>query len=240
MKQIIKILNCLMLLFLLTAEDCGPGYKESTPVDNRNTFFEEIESDFIKDELSSETLQAFEKKAEQKLMDLNDYLNIYADPKTSKEFRIQAKEMISKFFMADYDIELYFNKLGLAEDTVDIILVDVTDGSWIESGIISIITEKSFSRISAPEYAGITLIKQQIINKNSGLKKEINIPIRTKAIKANTKFGNETLEVWKVFLETLSLKFQLIDYFCSRQAALSCPTFTVGKESPGNTGHRAS
>lgn len=201
MKQIVKILSFLMLLFLLTAEDCGPGYKESTPVENRNTFFEEVESDFITNELSDETLHAFEKNVEQKLIDLNDYLNIYADSKASKEFRIQAKEMIGKFFMTDENIELYFNKLGLAEDTVDIILVNTADGSWIESAISSITIEKSFSRISAPEYAGITLIIQQIINKNSGLKEEINIPIRTKAIKTNTKFGNDTLEVWKVFLE---------------------------------------
>jgi hypothetical protein len=200
MKQIVKILSFLMLLFLLTAEDCGPGYKEPTPADNRNSFFEEIESDFINDQLSTESLKAFEKKAEQKIMDLNDYLNIYADPKGSEEFRIQAREMIGKFFMADDDIELYFNKLGLAEDTADIILVNATDGDWIESGIVSVTTENNFSRISPSEYAGTTLIKQQIINKKSGLTEEIHLSIRTNIKKTNTKFGNDTLEVWKVFL----------------------------------------
>lgn len=190
-----------MLLVLLTAEDCGVSYNEPAPAEKRTDLFQDIETNFTNDNLPDENLKAFEKRAEEKLIDLNDYLNIYADPSSSKEFRIQARKMIRQLFISEGDINLLYKSLEIIEDSVDVILINKTDRNFFQTEVKSITIEKKFNKVSDSEYIGETLLRQQINIKKSDSENEINTPIRMKAIKTFSEFGDETLEVWKVFFE---------------------------------------
>ena len=101
MRLFTQILSFLLLLVLLTAEDCaGPSesYKAEMKERQISEMYQSIENDFINDELSMKSLDAFEKRAIQKLKDISDYINIYADTSLSVQFRIQAGQMIKESF----------------------------------------------------------------------------------------------------------------------------------------------
>ena len=92
-----------MLLVLLTAENCSNNNVADRNDQKLNSMFTNIENDFVNDELSEVALSAFEKRAIQKLKDISDYINIYADTSLSVQFRGQAKQMIE----ADFVMEIF-------------------------------------------------------------------------------------------------------------------------------------
>ena len=97
MRLFTQILSFLMLLVLLTAENCGgpnESYKAELKEKQISDAYLNIENEFIKDELSTEDLNAFEIRAIQKLKDLSDYINIHADTSISVQFRKQAKQIM--------------------------------------------------------------------------------------------------------------------------------------------------
>lgn len=194
-----------MLLFLLTAETCGDGNVEITKEDRLSGMFQNIEDEFVNEELTSETLNAFEKRAVQKLNDLTDYLNIYANPDLDKQFRMQAKEMVRELFNSESDIQNFYIELELVEDTTNRILYNLSlkNEDFYKTVIDSIIVTENFRRQTLSKYEGELRFSQKVfrilpndtILMGSFLRHSEIITIKTEK-----EFGSETQTVWEVYL----------------------------------------
>ena len=205
MRLFTQILSFLLLLVLLTAENCGgPGEssKAELKVKQISDEYQNIENEFIKDELSVEDLNAFEIRAVQKLMDIADYININADTAISVQFRKQANQMIRENFVDDYNVKIFYNNLEILEDTVNTTLFYLKNGGLFKTEFNSIEITNNFQKGSDLEYSGEILFNQRISFLNGADTVLVNFPrrIRMLAVKTGKSFGNETQEVWKVYL----------------------------------------
>ncbi len=71
MRVFFKIAIYLLLLMLLTAEDCGDSYSGAQQSElNEMKMFDELQGSFVSEELDAESLLALEKRAVQKLQEL--------------------------------------------------------------------------------------------------------------------------------------------------------------------------
>ncbi len=200
MRQLFKILSFFMLLFLLTAEDCADGNVEVTREEKLSGMFQDIENDFVNEELTYETLHAFEKRAIQKLNDLADYLNIYADANLSEEFRLKAREMILGSFNSEMDLQTYFKSLGFIEDTTNKVLyLSIDEGVFITE--IDSINTIDFFHKTILGYSGTFQFSQKIFSVNSTdtiVVKAFNCDLETIISKNRKQFGDNFQDVWEV------------------------------------------
>ncbi len=192
-----------MLLFLLTAEDCADGNIEETREDKLSGMFQDIENDFVNEELTYETLHAFEKRAIQKLNDLADYLNIYADTNLSEEFRLQAREIILGSFNSEMDLQTYFKSLGFIEDTENTILYLSKDEGVFITEIDSVNTVDFFHKNNYSSYIGKLQFSQNIVRVTSTdtvVAKTFNCNLEITISKNKKQFGDNFQNVWEVNL----------------------------------------
>lgn len=205
MRQLSKILSFLMLLVLLTAETCSDGNVEVTREERLSGMFQNIEDEFVNEELRPETLNAFEIRALQKLNDLTDYLNIYANPDLDKQFRMQAKQMVRESFYSEFDIQNFYMELELVEDTTIQILYNSSfkNKGFYKTEFDSIIISQNFQRQTFSQYKG----ELQFLQKEFRITRTDSILIRTTirysgiiAQKTEKEFGSEIQPVWEVFL----------------------------------------
>ena len=203
MRQFFKILSFLMLLFLLTAEDCADGSTEITREEKLSGMFQNIENDFVNEELSFETLYAFEKRAIQKLNDLADYLNIYADTSLSEEFRLQAREMILGSFNSEMDLQAYFKSLGFIEDTENGILYFSKEKKSFITEINAINTKVFFHKKTLSSYTGTLQFFQKVLRITSTdtvVANTFNLDLEIVVLKNKKEFGDNVQDVWEVNL----------------------------------------
>jgi len=205
MKLFTQILSFLMLLVLLTAENCGgPGesYKAELKEKQISDEYQNIENEFIKDELSIEDLNAFEIRAVQKLNDIADYINIYADTSISLQFRKQANQMIWENFFEKNDVKNFYKNLEILDDTLNTTLFYLKYGRLFETEFNSIEISNHFQKESGLEYSGEIQFNQRISLLNQADTVVINFPRRISmlAVKTEKNFGNKTQEVWDVYL----------------------------------------
>lgn len=192
MKRYLKILSWLTLILLITDEKCSET--GSSSVQPREDVYQTIQNEFTKDEISTETRMAFEKRAVQKLKDLVDYINIYADTSYSAEFREQAKQMIKDAFLSEQDVLPFITELGLMEDSTSQVLF-TDSGSQFQTSADSIIISKEFQLTAEDDYEG-----EISFNFSAG---EITSTERIKIVvrKALKQFGETSIYVWEVFFE---------------------------------------
>lgn len=205
MRQLSKILSFLMLLFLLAAETCSDSNVEVTREDRLSGIYQNIENVFINDELTPEILSAFEKRAIQKLNDLTDYMNIYANPDLDKQFRMQAGQMVRESFYSESDIQNLYRELELVEDTTTQILFSsgFKNGGFYKTDVDSIIITENFRRQTFSTYKG----ELRFLQKEFRITSVDSLLIRTSirhseiiAIKTGKEFGSEIQTVWEVYL----------------------------------------
>ncbi|GEM_PF-1891368 len=122
MKDYSKILIFLMLLCLLTSEDCSNLGSEQSFETRQKDFYEELENELKSENLTSEKLMAYEKQSLQMIEDLLDYLNIYSDRNIPVEFRLQAKGMIQETFLSETDLDSFYTNINVSEDKTGKIL----------------------------------------------------------------------------------------------------------------------
>lgn len=192
-----------MLLVLLTAENCGDSNTVVTKEDRMSGMFQNIENEFINNELTPDILNAFEKRAIQKLNDLADYLNIYAQPNLDKEFRIQAVQMVRELFYSESDIPNFYKELELVEDTAARILYSSKNGGTFKTEINSIKVTRNFQKQSVSNYAGELRFTQKVFCITSGDTVLTNTYTRRSKIfvlKTKKEFGSEIQNVWEVYL----------------------------------------
>ncbi len=204
MKLLTQILSFLMLLVLLSAENCG-GPSESYKVEMKerqiSDMYQSIENDFIKDELSIEDLNAFEKRAVQKLKDVADYININADTGISIQFRKQANQMISENFVEQKDLKIFYKNLEILDDTLNTTLYYLKQGELFKTEFKSMEITNHLQKESELKYSGEIQFTQRISYLNQSDTVEISNPRRINmlAVKTGKNFGNETQEVWEVY-----------------------------------------
>lgn len=203
MRQFFKILSFFMLLFLLTAEDCADGNVEVTREEKLSGMFQDIENDFVNDELDYISLNAFEKRAIQKLNDLADYLNIYADVNLSEEFRLQAREIILGSFNSEKELQSYFKSLDFIEDVENTVLYLSTDEGVFITEIDSVNTKDFFHKNNYSSYTGKFQFSQNIVRVTSTDTVVVNTSkfhLEIIVSKSEKKFGNISQNVWEVNL----------------------------------------
>ena len=206
MNQIFKIAASLMLLVLLTAEDCSDSSYETTRVDKLSVMFSEIEDDFVNDELTQETLSAFEKRAGQKLYDIVDYMNIYSDTSLYIQFRKQAKQMIQKNFNTTYDELKFYITLGLVEDSLNAVIYYSENLKAFKTSISSSSITEHLQLNSISEYSGQIEFTQEVVFENSTGIIETNTfqrQLQILSLKTSKVFGDKTEEVWEVYFGML-------------------------------------
>jgi len=203
MRLLTKILSFLMLLVLLTAEDCGNNSGVITKEERLTGVFRNIEDDFAKDELSDEILSAFEKRAIQKLKDITDYINIYADTSLSVQFRSQANQMIQENFYEKGDVNDFYERLELLEDTVNGVLYHSGNVRTFKTAVDSINISDRLRLKSGSNYIGEIQFSQKIYLINSADTVATNTSqcrLNILAIKTRKNFGDKTEDVWEVYL----------------------------------------
>lgn len=191
-----------MLLFLLTAEDCSDNSIEITREEKQSELFQNIENEFLEDELTPEILSAFEKRGIQKLSDLADFINIYADTSLSVEFRLQARQMISKSFRSENDLQNYCQCFSFFVDTTSELLSYSENAASFYTEIDSVIITESFQKITSSGYFGALQFSQTIFKLSSGetILSKSKRQLEIFAIKTEKEFGTNSAEVWEVYL----------------------------------------
>ena len=195
MKNYTKILAFIALLFLLTAEDCGPGLTEAEQSETfENQLFIELENRFVADELAAENLVALEQRAVQKFNELNDFMKICSDSSLNVQFRKQARQMITESFVSEKEVQRFFRSLQLLED-LDRYLLYYSNGEPVRTALKLHGLDKPFA-YSATEYKTQLKYHFHDTDKFLGVR-------ATKNIKA---FGDERLFVWELFFEPNEVK----------------------------------
>jgi hypothetical protein len=211
MRLFTQILSFLLLLVLLTAEDCaGPSesYKAEMKERQISEMYQSIENDFINDELSMKSLDAFEKRAIQKLKDISDYINIYADTSLSVQFRIQAGQMIKESFPENTYVQKFFNSFELQEDTVNGFLYHTGNLQTFRTAIDSVVISDRLTLKSVSNYTGTIQFTQKTVLINSTdtiVSNSFRCRLNIMAIKTRKNFGDKTEDVWEVYLGEIQL-----------------------------------
>jgi len=185
MKRYFIIPGALLAFILFSAKSC-----EDTEENRRLEEVALMETiDSVKDEfgaeyLNEESLFAFEQKAKQKLRDYADYLNIANDSSLDSAFRIQAATMTD---------ELFYSR------NVPVITKHSTFSIFIDS--IHVI--EPLHRSASSEYQGVLGFRLELREYAAG-DTVITGPawkiIDMVAAKTTSRFGNDSLSIWKVFL----------------------------------------
>ncbi|MEN8118531.1 MAG: hypothetical protein ABFS16_16225 [Bacteroidota bacterium] len=196
MEKYFKILSLIMLLFLLTAEDCADNGELSREAE-MTEMFNKIESEFRSDEPESELLDAFEKRAIQILVDLNDYLSLYSQKDIAPEFRKQANHLINGFFVKESDVQDFYKILNLKEDTVNSLLL-YPEQIWTTT-FDSVLISNRLVKNDNTTYLGEISFTQKEYS-DSVLINSFNRQMELVLMKAEKQFGSKTEEVWEVYL----------------------------------------
>jgi len=195
MNEWFKIGAFVLLLFLLTAEDCSNRVSEPSQENQSSQLFLDLENKFEKEQLQPEELVAFEKRSIQMLADLIDYINIYADSGISKEFRLQTRQMIAEFFLNDSEVDSLFTTLNLVEDKKRNILLS-NEGKPFQLKLDSCSLSENLSPQSNQIYLGRIEFN---LSSNSSVLNSPGNAINVKLLKSPKQFGTDSMDVWGIF-----------------------------------------
>lgn len=180
-----------MLLMFLTAENCSKNYSESQQAERIEIkIYQELEDNFMSEKMDTEQLKALEKRAVQKVQELVDYLNIYADSGLDVQFRKQARQMISELFVSNQDLQGFMMKHKVMEDVGKSVLLN-TEGESVKFKVGPVHLLAAFNPDENSNYKSRLTYQFQ----NS------NISLGVLATKTTKSFGNEKLDVWELFFE---------------------------------------
>ncbi len=204
MKQLLKIGSFLLLLFLLTAEDCSEQTAELSYEERKTAMFQDIENDFAENELMPEVLSAFEKRSIQKLKDISDFINIYADSAFSEPFREQGRIMIEQNFQNHRNVQTFYTNFGFNEDSVKSILYSNQKQGIVKVKIGSVVISEHLKLESDSKYFGkihfvIELFTSTNVN-NKIIIGKYPAQIEILATKVDKYFGDKRENVWEIFL----------------------------------------
>jgi hypothetical protein len=209
MKRYLFVFCTLMAYLLFCSKSCESP--ESDTVDNREIELtqirDSIKNEFESEELTKTTLQAFEIKATEKLIDFSDFLNLYSDNEIDDTLKDQVRQMISELFISEnvrmkISLSPEANKKGLKLS--EFFMTEFTqDYDSINFRIDSINVLQPLRRKDELCYAGILGFSLTINGFSSSavnFKQTQALKVEMMVVKVEKSFGADTLNVWKVFL----------------------------------------
>lgn len=205
MRGFLKISLLLVLYVLFSAKSCSDSeLKESRHeemvIATRDSIINELDTEF----LSEETLFLAQKTAEQKLLDLADFLNIYYQNDLDTAFKKQTARMILDIFInEDVEVMLGTNKRANQLLTVKQLLKSDYGRDFINSTFLfdSLNISEALYRLDEKTYFGRLNFNHSLIAYRS-MDTLIIEPFNSKAdfyLTKNEKyFGTDTLDIWEV------------------------------------------
>jgi len=207
MKQHIKyigmFLTMIMVIFIFS---CGPSDRETNGHDSTSDQFIEI-LNLQNDSLTFKNIKAFEQRAIQKLQDLKDYFEILSDSTIEKAFKKQALDMVRGLF-ASGDNTITFKLRENQEITalkVDTFFTSLQNDNYgvLTLQIYNVSVTNTIKKLDDAEYKGAIRFRLFVFEKQGKTKallNKTNMQCDIIAKKVKKKFGNETKQVWEVFL----------------------------------------
>lgn len=195
------------MFLLLSSESCNSNRQDNSAVHDAELTrdMENLKAEFESDVLSEKSLNAYEIKAKQKLVDLSDYLNLYSLKSVDDTFKTQARQMIQDLFVSDH---ISINGLLLNDPGKNNILIsdflDIRfDYSLMNLKFDSIQIYKPLQRINDKNYAGSLRFLRYLHAEKSTeslTTGPIKMDVEIFVSKVRKAFGNDTLQVWNVYL----------------------------------------
>ncbi len=205
MRGFLKISLLLVLYVLFSAKSCTDSeLKESKRkemvIATRDSIINELDTEF----LSEEKLFLAEKSAEQKLLDLADFLSIYYQSDLDTAFKKQTARMILDIFInEDMEVMLGTNRRANQLLTVKQLLKSDYGRDFINSTFLfdSLNISEALYRLDEKTYFGSLNFNHSLIAYRS-MDTLIIEPFKSKAdfyLTKNEKyFGTDTLDIWEV------------------------------------------
>ena len=191
-----------ILLILLGVAGCATAYRENAadeaPVASSPTYAA-LDRQFTGDRLSPAQLKAFETRAQQKLSDFIDYVNIVADSSLDSTFRAEAMQQAEQLFVspqARVTIQSLRQKEG--EDTsVHHLLSSLLRNDAPAFRIDTLSVHHPLTLQDSARYRGA--LSFYVTGLDQPTKHQASFIIQ----KADKRFGQETLSTWVVLLESI-------------------------------------
>lgn len=207
MRRFFYILTACLLYLLLSSESCNSNRHNSFIAHDAELTraAEDLKNEFKSDELTEKSLDAFEVKAKQKLVDLSDYLTIYSAKSTDESFRTQARQMIRDLFASE---NVWINELLLNEsDRKDILINDFLNQKFgynsMNLTFDSIQISEPFHKSKELNYAGSLRFSRSLkamTSTDTLIAAPVRMEVEIFVSKVKKAFGNDTLLVWNVSL----------------------------------------
>ena len=186
------------LLLLLGLAACATSPRESAAneaQEESSVSTGELEAQLTADRLPQKQLDALEERAQQKLSDLVDYMNLVNDLTLDSTFRAQAGEQAHQLFLQPGNMVAWMEELTLMTDSVRQTSVkkEATHYTIHEISII-----EPLRQVSEREYRGTLSFRQGIATNHTNMSQQRQVDVWVK--KVAKQFGNEQEMVWEVFL----------------------------------------
>ena len=208
MREFLKIVIFLIVYVVISGNSCTDEKRKKEKhlreiSASRDSLILKLQEDYP----SENELFAAQKSAEQKLLDLSDYLNIFFQNDLDTTFRKQTHDLlINSFIDENVTLNLFADSEGKIQlMTLKQFLNKSLDSSFLKTIFIfdSVNVAEPFHRLNAKLFAGSLIFNQSrlIYRLNDTLRKEsfetrANIYLEKK----NKYFGGDTLMIWEVNL----------------------------------------
>jgi hypothetical protein len=207
MRRFLYLLTACLMFLLLSSESCNSNRQENSAVHDAELTrdMENLKTEFESDVLTEKSLNAYEIKAKQKLVDLSDYLNLYTVKSVDGTFKTQARQMIQDLFVSDrISINgLLLNNPGKKDILISDFLALKFDYSLINLKFDSIQIYKPLQRINDNNYFGSLRFLRYLQaekSRESLTAEPIKMDVDITVSKVRKAFGNDTLQVWNLYL----------------------------------------
>jgi hypothetical protein len=209
MRKYVFVFGAILAYLLFCAKSCESpegGETESQEVELAK-IKDSIKSEFESDDLTKKTLRAFEVKAQEKLVDFSDYLNLYVDHSMDDTLKNQIRQMISELFVSE-DVTIKMNLSPEAnEKGLNLNELLMTDFARAYDSVVFRVDSIGVLKPLRPQdefsYFGILEFKQTVKSYSSSgniFTNSRKASIEIQALKVEKSFGSDTLQIWKVFL----------------------------------------
>lgn len=209
MRKYIFVFGAILAYVLFCAKSCESPEGDDTASQDVELakIKDSIKCEFESDDLTKKTLRAFEVKAQEKLADFSDYLNLYADQALDDTLKNQVRQMISELFVSE-DVMIRM-KLSPEANEKGLKLKEflMTDFARAYDSVVFRVDSIAVFKPLRPEdeisYSGILEFQQTVKSYSSSGNIFTNARkarIEIQALKVEKSFGSDTLQIWKVFL----------------------------------------
>jgi hypothetical protein len=209
MRKSVYILMLTLLYILFTAKSCD-NQQEAVAVREdslASAVKDSITSAFASDDLSNQTLKAFEATARLKINDFRDYLMLLSDSTTSDVFKTKVAEMIGELFISR-EVHLDLSCHGMVNENKNLVRqmhhagfknIDIPEGVLFDSVVVL----RPLQKLSDTLYSGELGTRIHYIRSAATGNKmlcSVDKVVQVYLVKHEKFFGNHSLKVWSILL----------------------------------------